>query len=284
MESLGKCEAILAASQLIRRLALESERPLRLLELGCGEGQVLGTLADAHAGVIDLRRSVGVDYNPQALARCRHDYPRLRWVEGDFTDARLLAGLGQFDLELLVNSLHEVFSAVYSPELGEVDTPAAKLQVEQTLRVTLNCLAPGGYLLLFDGVEPPGDPRQELQVHFLSAQVRLEFEQFARGYRPYHVAYHEASRPGWVELSRRDFTRYITKSIFLGKPLWQTERLESYQYFTEGEFRETLARLGLDLEKLEVLTVNGDKWRSRVEVEPSEAEFPQEHILILARK
>ena len=51
--------------------------------------------------------------------------------------------------------------------------------------------------------------------------------------------------PYTIELSWRDFTRYITKSIFLGKPLWQTERLESYQYYDEAGFRLAFARQGL---------------------------------------
>src|SRR5512146_576794 len=81
MENLGKRAAILAASRLIRRLAQQVGRPLRLLELGCGEGQVIGTLLDAHSQVCSIQASVGVDYNAQSLARCQRDYPGLRCVE-----------------------------------------------------------------------------------------------------------------------------------------------------------------------------------------------------------
>ena len=87
-----------------------------------------------------------------------------------------------------------------------------------------------------------------------------------------------------MELSYRDFTRYITKSIFLDKRLWQTERLESYQYFNEDEFRQAFARVGLVIDELRTLTVNYEKWRSEVEIETSGMDFPVEHILILARK
>jgi hypothetical protein len=87
-----------------------------------------------------------------------------------------------------------------------------------------------------------------------------------------------------VELSRRDFTRYITKSIFLDKPLWQTERLESYQYFNEVEFREAISSLGLTITTLRTLTVNYEKWQDEVEIETPGADFPVEHILFLAQK
>ena len=61
MENLGKRVAILAVSGLIRRLARQVGHPLRLLELGCGEGQVIGSLVDTHAQLCSFQGSVGVD-------------------------------------------------------------------------------------------------------------------------------------------------------------------------------------------------------------------------------
>ncbi len=284
IETLGKRAAILATSRMIRRLAGQLERPLRLLELGCGEGQIIGTLLDAHASTCDLQASTGVDYNPGSLARCRQVFPGVHWVEGDFTDPELLTSLGPFDLVLLVNALHEVFSAAFSPELGEVDVAVGKRKVERVLSLVTGCLDHNGYMLLFDGLEPPGDPRQPVRMRFLSRAARTEFEQFTREYRPFRVSYRDLDRSGLVELSQHDFARYITKSIFLGKPLWASERFESYQYFTEAEFRAAFGALGLEITELEMLTVNGDKWRSRVEMDPPEDEFPVEHILIGAQR
>jgi SAM-dependent methyltransferase len=284
MENLGKRAAILAASGLIRRLAQQANHPLRLLELGCGEGQVIGTLLDAHFQLCAIQSSVGVDYNAQSLARCQRDYAGLRCVEGDFTDPDLLAGLGKFELVLLVNALHEVFSDCFSPELGEIDVPAAKHRVEQALAGAAGCLEPGGWLVLFDGLEPPGDPHQTLRIRFRDYQVRQEFENFVEQYHPLRITYREVEGPLWVELSQRDFTRYITKSIFLGKQLWETERLQSYQYFTEEEYRAAFARQGLEISEFHTLTMNDEKWRYRVEIGTAGFTFPDEHVLILARQ
>ncbi len=284
METLGKRYAILAASRLIRRLAQQGDRRLRLLELGCGEGQVIGSLLDAHYQECNLQTSVGVDNNAQSLTRCRRDYPGLGCVEGDFTDAGLLAGLGKFDVVLLVNALHEVFSDCYSPELGEIDVPIAKQRVEQALAAAVGCLEPGGWLILFDGLEPPGDPQQTLRIRFRDYPMRLEFQTFVEQYHPFQIAYQETKAPLCVELSQRDFTRYITKSIFLGKGLWESERLQSYQYFTQEEFRAAFSRQGLEIIELQTLTMNDEKWRYRVEIETPGVNFPDEHILILARR
>ena len=283
MQDLGKREAILAVSKLIRKLAKRKGSPLRLLELGCGEGQIIGALLDAHPQDCSVTASVGLDYNSHSLEKCHRDYPGLQLVQGDFTDLQLLSSLGQFEIVLLVNALHEVFSAGYSPELGEVDVPAAKQRVRQAFTGAAERVAPGGYLALFDGLETPGDAWEQLRIRFLHPQARDDFLVFACEYHPFRVSYQEVGDSYCVELSRRDFTRYITKSIFLGKQLWQSERLESYQYYNEAEFRACFESHGLMIQELRTLTVNYDKWSSAVAIETPGVDFPAEHILILAQ-
>jgi SAM-dependent methyltransferase len=284
MENLGKRAAILAASRLIRALAEQTNQQVRVLELGCGEGQVVGTLVDSHARWCASQYVIGVDYNARSLERCRVDFPGYTFLLGDFTDASLLRQLGTYDILLFVNALHEVYSATHLPGSSEVDVPAAKKRVEGALRAALTCLAPGGWLVLFDGLEPPGCPTDQLQIRLLDQRAWQGFEVFCRQYQPFHITYREAGEPGCVELSRRDFTRYITKSIFLNKPLWQTERAESYQYYTEAEFRAVSERLGLEIVKLSTLTENSIKWSREVELLTPGETFPEEHILIQAQR
>jgi hypothetical protein len=284
MEDLGKREAILAISKLIRRLAVHPDQRVRLLELGCGEGQIIGALVDAHAQVPSINASQGVDYSTQSIQVCRRLYPGMTFIEGDFTHPEVMAGLGEFEIVILVNALHEVFSADYSRRPGEVAVEHSKQRVEQALTCAVEHLAPGGYLVLFDGLESSGDLQAWICIRFRHWQARRRFETFAHEYRPFKISYRETGDPFVVELSYRDFTRYITKSIFLDKRLWQTERLESYQYFNETEFRQAFARLGLVIAELRTLTVNYEKWRSEVEIETANADFPVEHIMILARK
>jgi hypothetical protein len=195
-----------------------------------------------------------------------------------------MARLGQFEIVLLVNALHEVFSSGTSLALGEVDVEAAKRNVEQALAVAADRLAPGGWLVLFDGLENSGDIQKRIRIRFRHIQARRRFETFAREYRPFHITYRYTGDPFTVELTYRDFTRYVDKSIFLEKRLWQIERLESYQYFNENEFRQALSRLDLVIMELRTLTVNYDKWSSEVEIETPGFDFPTEHVLIVARK
>ncbi len=284
MTDLGKREAILAASRLVRALAQSPVQAVRLLELGCGEGQVLGPLVEAHSQVPGIRASCGVDYSSRGIKKCRRAYPGLAFIEGDFTEPDLMGSLGQFEIVLLVNALHEVFSAGYSAALGEVDIPAAKASVTRALALAVERIAPGGYLVLFDGLEPGGDLQAPLRFRFRHAQARRRFAEFAQDYRPFKITARQDTGDGSLELTSRDFTRYITKSIFLEKKLWETECLESYQYFTESEFRDALSQLGLAIRELRTLTVNYEKWHAEVEILTPGADFPAEHILILAQK
>ena len=108
------------------------------------------------------------------------------------------------------------------------------------------------------------------------------FRVFVDEYQPFRIQAHWLA-DGWqVEISQHDFARYIDKSIFISKGLWETEQLESYQYFTEDDFQRELAALDLRILELRKLTVNRDKWRSKVSIETPGSDFPDEHILIVA--
>jgi SAM-dependent methyltransferase len=284
LQNLGKKEAVLAASGLIRKLAADPDRPVRLLELGCGEGQIIGILVEGHAQVKSIHESVGIDYNPRSIETCRRRFPMMRFVEGDFTLSETLDNLGQFELVMMVNALHEVFSDSYSQELKEVDVPAAKENVLRALDGAATKLAVGGYLLLFDGLEMMGDIRRKVRLKFRNPQALDHFLTFVREYHPFKISYRELGSPYRIELSQRDFTRYITKSIFLGKGLWRTERLESYQYFNQAEFHAAFNRLGLSIVEQRTLTVDEEKWNRQVQIESRGIGFPEEHILIIAQK
>ncbi|MBE0698221.1 MAG: class I SAM-dependent methyltransferase [Anaerolineaceae bacterium] len=279
MEGLGKREAILTASRLIR--AAGGGRPLRLFEPGCGEAQIIGALVEGHSQECSRTESVGIDYLHSSIERCRKDYPGMRFIEGDFTDPALVDGLGQFDMLLLVNALHEVFSLTFSEDLGEVDVPRAKERVAQAFALSVAHVRPGGYIVLFDGLETPGDITRTLNVRFLTRQAREHFDIFVRDYHPFQIRPRLTRDPFVVELSWRDFTRYLTKSIFLGKHLWPHEKFESYQYYNEDEFRAMFARENVEIIELRKLTENYEKWAEVVEIEE---DFPVEHIIIVGKK
>lgn len=279
MQGQGKGEVIEKASQLIRT----AYQPFRILEAGCGEAQIIGSLVEAHGSPGGEQASVGIDRDLTALAVARKKYPSIRFLAGDFTDTDLLHSLGQFDLLLLVNALHHVFSDAYDPKLGEIDVPKGKANLHTSFGNLSQTVKPGGYVILFDGLEVNIPTDKPIQIQFQAPEAMEKFQTFAREYQPFRVQFHQDSADK-VTLSMRDFTRYVTKIIFLGKPLWERERQESYQYFTEAEMREMFNRNGFDIQEFRLLSVDYDHWLQEVSILSPDVDFPPEHVLITAQK
>jgi SAM-dependent methyltransferase len=279
LQGQGKSQVILLASRLIR----DASPPARILEAGCGEAQIIGALVDAHGSPSGEQASVGMDRDTKALAVARQQHPTIRFLEGDFTDHQLLRSLGKFDLLLLVNALHHVFSDAYDPELGEINVPQGKENVRSAFADLAQTIKPGGHLILFDGLEAPGSPDTLIRIRFQTNDAWHKFQTFALEYEPFKIQY-ETLQNQVVQLSLRDFTRYVTKIIFLEKPLWDRERHESYQYFQEGEMRDMLIVNSFEILDFRLISVDYDHWLQEVEILTPHLQFPPEHVIITAQK
>ena len=279
LQGQGKGEVILQASRLIR----DANSPARILEAGCGEAQIIGALVDAHGSRSGELSSIGIDRDTNALAVAKQQFPSIRFLEGDFTDSQLLQSLGKFDLLLLVNALHHVFSDAYDPELGEINVPIGKANVRVSFANLAQTIKPGGYLILFDGLEADGLPDSKVQVRFKNSEAWQKFQTFAREYKPFRIHF-DLIQDQLVQLTMRDFTRYVTKIIFLGKPLWDREQHESYQYFQEIEMREMLVDNDFEILEFRQISVDYDHWLQEVEITTPNIQFPPEHVIITAQK
>ncbi|MBW6474684.1 MAG: methyltransferase domain-containing protein [Anaerolineaceae bacterium] len=279
LQGQGKGEVILQSSRLIRA----ANQPIRILEAGCGEAQIIGSLVDAHGSPEGEQASVGIDRDLTALAVARKTYPSIRFLTGDFTDTELLQSLGKFDLLLLVNALHHVFSDAYDPSIGEIDVPKGKANLHTSFATLAQSVKPGGYVILFDGLEADIPLDTPVQIQFQSPEAQGKFQTFAREYLPFRIQY-QLNTGDSVTLSMRNFTRYVTKIIFLGKPLWKRERQESYQYFNESEMHTMLTRNGFDIQEFRLLSVDYDHWLQEVRILTPGVDFPPEHVLITAQK
>src|SRR5205807_1888324 len=73
---------------------------MRVLEVGCGRGDLLAALAPS--------RGVGVDFSPEMLARARARHPHMTFVEGDAHGFALDETFDVVVLSDLVNDLWDV--------------------------------------------------------------------------------------------------------------------------------------------------------------------------------
>lgn len=279
---LGKRRAVMAAFQLLKGLTGESLRPLRIIELGCGEGHILGELLKmCDANKIVIKDCVGVDNQAHVIENARRLYPRINFLQADYAKRPL--NLQPFDLVMMVGTLHEVYSANHSVTSGEIDQNLGKRAVERALCYSARLVAGNGHMVLFDGVEH-ALPELKINVRFQSVDALNEFKKIAGEYEAFRLDYEEPKGDGLIRISMRDFTRYITKTRFFNSSLWEIEKRESYQYFNENEFRKYLGELGINILRLECSSPYQKDWQDRVRIETPGVDFPKENILIVGQR
>ena len=70
----------------------------RVLELGCGRGDLLAALQPSYG--------VGIDFGAKTIARARQQHPELNFVLGDVEDTATLAGIeGPFDYIVIADTI-----------------------------------------------------------------------------------------------------------------------------------------------------------------------------------
>lgn len=138
-------------------------------------------------------------------------------------------------------------------------------------------------MIIFDGLEPDNAVETMVEIGFRSPEARHNFLTFAREFQPWKIEFLPLTDMA-VRLNLRDFSRYLSKLIFLAKPLWERERQESYQYMTKDEIQKMLAEYNFRLVEWHLLSVDYAHWLDAVEILTPGMEFPAEHIMLLAEK
>lgn len=112
----------------ILELLSAEPRPLRVLDVGCGNGYWLSELGKA--GLLAPGGGVGIDPSTQGIEQARRNHPGLRFESLTASD-HLLERLGEKPFDVVLST--EVVEHVYEPR--------------QWARGCFNCLKPGGLLV-----------------------------------------------------------------------------------------------------------------------------------------
>jgi len=126
----------------------------RVLELGCGRGDLLASLRPAHG--------IGIDFSPRTIASARTLHPELQFVLGDAEDPATLDGIeGPFD------------DVVISDTIGMFE------DIDGTLRTLRNLCAPSTRIVIsyYSHLREPilklakfiGLKRRQSQINYIAA-------------------------------------------------------------------------------------------------------------------
>jgi len=225
----------------------------RLVDIGCGWGQLLAEVAAALPDV----ELWGVDESPDRAREVAASCPAAKVVlcradALDLPDAH-------FDMAVTSQVLHEVRLFGRGGELVAV--------VGEIRRI----LAPGGQWLLLDHLDAG---EGEVTV-FLPAPAKDQLAEFERTFR-YAPAAHESLQDGTVRIPRRCLQDFLTKAWSLGTAMEPIEMAETHNVFRRKDTERLLAENGFavecwqeladiraDLARVGGRLLHGEPWRRK---------------------
>jgi SAM-dependent methyltransferase len=249
----------------------------QIVDFGCSEGYMMNEIYQMSHREISL---TGIDFNDSIVKTAAEHYPFMDFYDKDIFLDTLKELESSVDIAICINTLHEIYS--FYGANGHFSHERGKQAVITSLKNICSTLKPGAVLILFDGIEP-SEPNKDITVKFKTKKSENNFIQFAKEYMPYAVKYEHVDKQTY-KVDSRGFTKFITKYRFFDSLVWELEREETYQYFTEQEFISVLNELGLTMESESFLSPNLGEWNDLVEILDQHSKFPTEHVMLIGKK
>ncbi len=181
--------------------------PGTIVEVGPGGGVVLDLLAER----FPKSRVVGLDASIAAVAALerKRELETRRWevIHGDAFRLPEIVGPRSVDTVVYCSVLHEIFS--YVPWADRDGDPPQRFRfgsVAALVRATFRALAPGGRIVVRDGVMPADEPRV---VAFKDAAWREGLDLFAKSYEARPIPF-EVLPDGRVRIRQPDLYEFLT--------------------------------------------------------------------------
>lgn len=204
-------------------------QPGRIVDKGCGTGRLLSCMIDQFPG----SELIGVDLSDRLLQAAHEQNTRdkLTLVQANIID-QYFENASLWTV-IFSSVVHEIFSYNnYSHDM-----------VRLALKNTRAELAPGGRMIIRDGVKPePGN------VWMLcDAETEERFPRFARDFKrqvpSYKFPFTKISHKGrtWFGLDSHHANEFLSKKDFLAN--WDLETQEEFGVFTLKQWREELTKL-----------------------------------------
>ncbi|MBL8934743.1 MAG: methyltransferase domain-containing protein [Archangium sp.] len=247
-------------------------KPGNIVDKGCGTGKLMVELSR----LFPDSRLAGVDLSREFLRVCDENTyatDEVTLVFGNVIDVCVPPGTAS--TVIFSSVMHEVHS--YSGyKTSEIDRALVNAFTE---------LAPGGHLLMRDGVSPePATWRLEL----LDQQTRETFERFAKEFRQGQGVRFTRISDSVVELSSHDANEFICKKDYLKN--WHIEVHEEFGPWTLAEWKAGLERAGFEpmhLEETRNAWIVKNRYEGKVKVTDTAGvvvPWPATNCVVVGRK
>lgn len=203
-------------------------KPGAIVDKGCGTGKLLVELSR----LFPASRLVGVDLSREFLRLCDENTyatDEVALVFGNVID--VCVPEGSASTVIFSSVMHEVHS--YSDYRVE--------EIDRALTNACAELAPGGHVLIRDGVSPPP---ATWRLELLDAPTRDTFQRFAKEFKKGQGAAFTPIGDGIVELSSHHANEFLCKKDYLKN--WHIEVHEEFGPLTLLQWGEALGRAGFE--------------------------------------
>jgi len=268
---------------------LEKEGPVRVLDVGCGKGDLLRLLAQI-SSITNGRRKVifyGLEKNPELVdSAISFGLSKENFFCMDINDVLETNFPYQFDLILSINTLHEVFSGYLG--IGHNQFPLDQYQqAQQRLRPIIqkfsSMLSVDGALLIYDGLAPDSSQLlSEVKFEVKDISVVSQLKKMSQENKIWKLRFEEKSQGVFVT-TYPDFLRFVSTMKYLDTKMWSIEQYENYFYYSEDKFERTFEDIGLRIESKILVNNDLNIWKKSIHLLKPEF-FPYKSILIMGSK
>lgn len=249
----------------------------KILDVGCFNGSMLNRiLQDVPQDIRPHVKCIGVDNDVIVLISGHRKFRNVGFVCGSPTYPLPLSY--GFDVAILSNILHEVFSESYLQEKSHVSAINTTISA---ISNTSNLLVDRSYLVIQDGILPE-DSERLVDIRFHDENSFHEFLRFCKEYF-YQVPFTSLSN-NKIRLSLHSLSLFLTKRRYLSTGYWSLEANQIYPIFSESDYRRILSSLGYDVISCNFSKVSESNRKFDFVYSEQQSLCPAKNVVIVARK
>lgn len=251
---------------------------VHIIDIGCFSGSLINRIyKNLPTRFRKQVRLTGVDNDRESLEKGKENYQEITFVI-----AGLLKGIPlieQYDIAILSNVLHEVYSEKIQKNLGPLIAAKA---VKSAVRRVINLLNTDGYLVMLEGIKP-SFPSKDVVIKPATSLVLEKFFKFAKKYKVVPIKL-EKLPDKKIKTNLGSLAAFLTKARYLNKSYWKQESLELYQFFTTGDFKRMLRGEKMKIVKFELQKFSRAEIRKQIKSIKPDVQIPAKNVLIVVKK
>ncbi|HQM15724.1 MAG TPA: methyltransferase domain-containing protein [Candidatus Woesebacteria bacterium] len=270
-----------------RLVNINTKEPIRILDIGCGKGDLIFLLQSIiHNQKISRKIELfGLDVNQELISRMVDEgFPKENIFVKNIVSLKPNELPYKFDLIIIINTLHELLTKLLGfahPTFPFDQYQRAQLKIIEVLKIVSGYLSNSGSLIIYDGLAPD-NLLKKVRFRLIDQESQDLLKKISVENLIWKLSYSMLA-DGTYEMVNSDYVRFIATLKYIKSDLWKIEKNENYFYFCESEFEKAIEQIGLELESKILISNDLNYWQKHIKmIDPGS--FPFKSILIMGSK